>query len=54
MMIYEKALSRKNIFGVKIDSEDGKPQDQEDEIPTEPQTQKRTICGLIPWGRETR
>lgn len=54
MMIYEKALSRKNIFGVKIDNEDDKLQDQEDETPMVSQNQKRKLWGFIPWGCETR
>lgn len=63
MMIYEKALSRKNIFGVQIDSEHDKPQDQSDDsvdseinqnLTQSPSSKRRKLCGLIPWGRETR
>lgn len=54
MMIYEKALSRKNIFGVRIDNEHGKPHGDDHDEDTESQNaKKRKLCGLIPWGRET-
>lgn len=53
MMIYEKALSRKNIFGVQIDTENNKPQGEDHDEDTESH-KKSKLCGLIPWGRETR
>ena len=55
MMIYEKALSRKNIFGVEVDD----PQDQDQtsdlsngDVESSSPRKKRT-CGFIPWGRAT-
>lgn len=53
MMIYEKALSRKNIFGVQVDG----PQDQDQtsdlingDVEESYSPKKRRICGFIPWG----
>ncbi|KAJ9299237.1 hypothetical protein DTO271G3_2859 [Paecilomyces variotii] len=60
MMVYEKALSRKNILGPRIedkpeesDGETDRLIDQDVEHASQkPSTKARRICGIVPWKRE--
>lgn len=51
MMVYEKALSRKNTFGQKLPSKEesanGHANGDDSEAPNK---KSRKLCGLIPWG----
>lgn len=61
-MVYEKALSRKNTFGEKIDAKQECLRTQEDELENgetsqeldTPAHKQRRACGLIPWKRKAR
>ena len=60
MMIYEKTLSRKNIFGVQVDQKQDGARDQQDELVNgegggrdveSHRPKRRRLCGVIPWRR---
>ncbi|OKL55876.1 hypothetical protein UA08_08841 [Talaromyces atroroseus] len=59
MMVYEKALSRKNTFGQKIsiketpDEASQNGQRDSDNIET-PSKKSRKTCGLLPWGSKVK
>lgn len=46
MMIYEKALSRKNIFGVRMDDQSQVNGDHHHQ-----DSKKQRTCGVLPWGK---
>lgn len=46
MMIYEKTLSRKNIFGVRMEDQSSTNEDHQDDC-----TKKQRMCGVLPWGK---
>lgn len=61
MMIYEKALSRKNTFGERLDGKEECPETESDELENGdangeamPARKPRRICGFIPWERKSR
>lgn len=54
MMVYEKALARKNTFGQKMQSKEDvenvtEEDDNTDDSMDEPIKRSRKLCGLIPW-----
>lgn len=62
MMVYEKALSRKNILGPQIDDKPEASDDETDQLIDEdveqtnqkPSTKATRICGIIPWNRKSK